>query len=56
MAGLENPFGPTLSARVIVVCGSLRDARLSHAAAAEAGGEGINNAKVKAINPAVVSL
>jgi hypothetical protein len=38
------------------VCGSLRGARLSHAAAAEAGGEGINNAKVKAVSPAVVSL
>jgi len=56
MAGLENPLGPTLSARVIVVCGSLRDARLSHAAAAEAGGDGIDNAKVKAVTPAVVSL
>src|SRR5215471_15002146 len=55
-AGLENPVGPTLSARVMVVCGSLRDARLSHAAAAETRGEGINNAKVKAISPAVASL
>jgi len=34
----------------------LRDARLSHDAAADAGSEGISNAKVKAVTPAVVSL
>src|SRR6478752_7644015 len=56
MAGLENPSGTTLSARVIVVCVSLRDARLSHDDAAEVGVDGINNAKVKAVSQTVVSL